>query len=115
MNPKIISEEAINIIGLREELNKIKKRDKELGFRTNKTIEYLNDFVTLKPEEAKKLYADIEKLNIPRLKEIHIHKIVDLMPSTVDELKVILQGYTITVTKDSMQKIINVVKKYIKK
>jgi len=115
MNPKIISEESANIVELREELKKIKKRDEELGFRTNKTIEYLNDFVTLKPEEAKKLYEDIEKLNIPRLKEIHIHKIIDLMPATVDELKVILQGYTITVTKDSIQKIIVAVKKYIKK
>jgi len=91
MNPKIMSEEPINIVELREELNKIKKRDKELGFRTNKAIDYLNDFVTLKPEEAKKLYDEIVKLNVPRLKDVHVHKIIDLMPSTVDELKVILQ------------------------
>lgn len=115
MNPKIQSEEAMNIIELREELKKIKKRDEEPGFRTNKCIEYLNDFVTLKQDEAKKLYADIEKLDVPRLKDVHIHKIIDLMPATVDELKVILQGYTLTVTKDSTQKIIDTVKKYIKK
>ncbi len=115
MNPKIISEEPMNIVELRKELGRIKKRDSEPGFRTNKAIEYLNDFVKLKPEEAKKLYEEIEKLNIPRLKDIHIHKVVDLMPSSAEELKVVLQGYTITVTKDSIQKIVDVVKKHIKK
>jgi len=115
MNPKIISEEPMNIVELRKELERVKKRDSEPGFRTNKTIEYLNDFVKLKPEEAKKLYEEIEKLNIPRLKDIHIHKVVDLMPSSAEELKVVLQGYTITVTKDSIQKIVDVVKKYMKK
>jgi DNA-directed RNA polymerase subunit F len=115
MNPKIISEEAINIVDLKKDLDKIKKRDEEVGFRTNKTIEYLQDFVKLKPTDAKKLYEEIEKLDIPRLKDVHINKVIDLMPSTVDELKIILQGYTLTVTKDSMQKIIDVVKKYIEK
>jgi len=115
MNPKIISEEPINIVELREEIKKIKKRDTELGFRTNKTNEYLNDFVTLKSDEAKKLYQEIEKLNIPRLKEMHIHKIIDLTPSTLEELKVILQEYTITINKEGIQKIIDTVKKYLKK
>ncbi len=115
MNPKIKSEEPINIVDMKEELKKISKRDEEPSIRTNKTIDYLNDFVSLKPADAKKLYDELEKLEIPRLKEIHIHKIIDLMPSTVDEMKVILQGYTITVTKDSMKKIVDVVKKYLKK
>lgn len=115
MNPKILSEEPMNIAHVKEELKKIKKRDEEPAFRTNKTIEYLNDFVSIKSADAKKLYEEIEKLDIPRLKDIHIHKIIDLMPTSVEEMKVILQGYTITVTKESMQKIIGVVKKYLKK
>ncbi len=115
MNPKIISEEPINLVDLKKELEKIKKRDSELGFRTTKAIEYLNDFVKIKQADSKKLYDSIEKLNIPRLKNIHIHKIIDLMPLSMEELKVILQGYTITVTKENMEKIIKVVVEYSKK
>ncbi len=115
MNPKIKSEEPINIVEMKEELKKISKRDEETSIRTNKTIDYLNDFVSIKPADSKKLYDEIEKLEIPRLKDVHIHKIIDLMPLTVEEMKVILQGYTITVTKESMKKIVDVVKKYLKK
>jgi DNA-directed RNA polymerase subunit F len=35
------------------------------------------------------------------------------LPRTVEDLKVILQGYTITLTKDNMQKIVDEVAKIV--
>jgi DNA-directed RNA polymerase subunit F len=115
MNPKILSEETISMSQLKEELKEIKKRDKELNFSANKTFEYLNDFALLKHEDVEKISKEITKLEIPRLKEMHIYKIVDLMPDSVEELKVILQGYTITISKENMQSIFDVLKKYKEK
>ena len=48
---QIISETPINIYQLKKELEKIKKRDNELNFRTNKTEEYLNQVAALKNAE----------------------------------------------------------------
>ena len=45
--PEILEEHPINMVELKEELGAIKKRDKELGVISNKTEEYLNQFVTI--------------------------------------------------------------------
>jgi DNA-directed RNA polymerase subunit F len=108
-NPEIVDETPMSMFEMKEELAKIKKRDKELNFRANKVEEYLNQFVTIKQKEFKEMVDKINKLNVPRLKEQHIFKIMDIMPQTVDELKTILQGYTITVNNDNLKKIVNIV------
>ena len=112
-NPEIISEEPISMVELKAEVAKIKKRDKELGFRVGKIEEYLNVFVTLNSKQAKELEEKLVGLKIPRLKDIHIKKIVDTLPVNLDQLKVVLQGYTLTVTQDNMKKIVKVVSEYL--
>ncbi|MBD3202842.1 hypothetical protein GF327_00985 [Candidatus Woesearchaeota archaeon] len=115
MNPQIISEEAVSIYNMSKELKKIKKRDGELNIRTKKLEEYLNSFLNLKQEQAEELEKELVKLDVPRLKEMYIKKIIDLMPSTSDELKLILNAYPITVSKKNLDKIVSVLKKYIPK
>ena len=109
----IISEKPLTMAEVKEELEKIKKRDKELNFRAQKTEEYLNQFVTVK--KGKELVEKLEKLDIPRLKEQHIYKIVDLLPKTVKNLKMILQEYTITVNNDNLKKIVDAVSSFLEK
>ncbi len=113
MNPKIQEQTPISIYDLKKEITKIKKRKKELSIRTGKTEEYINQYTVLKQSQAESLEKDIIKLNIPRLKEHHIKKLLDLLPASVEELKVIFSGYTLTVNKDNQQKIISVIKKYL--
>lgn len=103
----IISEKPINMYQLKEELEKIKKRDGALNLRANKTEEHLSQFTHSK--KAKKLEEELFKLDIPRLRDQHIHKIIDVMPATVKDLKVVLQGYTLTISNDNMKKIVDIV------
>ena len=114
-DPKIISEEPMSMVELKEEIKRIKKRDKEPSFRVGKMEEYLNIFVDFNPKQAQELEEKIKKLNVPRLKDDHIKKIVDVLPVNVDQLKIVLQGYTLTVTQDNMKKIVAVVSEYIPK
>ena len=105
----------MSLFELKEELSKIKKRDKELNFRANKVEEYLNQFVHIKDKQYQEIVEKINKLQIPRLKEQHIYKIIDLMPETVEDLKIILQGYTITVNNENMKKIVDTINEYLAK
>jgi len=114
-NPEIISETPVSLFELKEELAKIKKRDKELNFRANKVEEYLGQFVHLKDKQYAELKEKIEKLQVPRLRDQHIFKIIDLMPASIDELKIILQGYTITVNNDNLKKIVEIIAEYLPK
>lgn len=113
MNPKIIEEESINIYELKQELSKIKKRDEELSIRTNKTDEYIKSFAVLTIKDSQDLKKKLEELHVPRLKDTHINKIIDVLPESVDELKVLLQGYVLSVTKDNLSKIVKTVKEFV--
>jgi DNA-directed RNA polymerase subunit F len=110
--PKIISETPISMAEAKSEIEKVKKRDSELNFRSTRTEEYLNVFAKLSKSKADELKEKLEKLKIPRLGQEHIIKVIDILPQTGDELKVVLQGYPLTITKENMQKIVNAVKEF---
>ena len=106
-----LSENPIDVYQLKEELSKIKKRDKELNFRAQKTEEHLAQTAT--HNNADRLFDKINKLNISRLREQHIHKIIDVMPTTVKDLKVVLQGYTVSVSNENMKKIVDAINNFL--
>jgi len=112
---KIIEETPINLSQLKEEIKAIKKRDEELGFRTAKVSEQLEVVKVIKEKETEEIYAKLEKLNVPRFKDIHIHKIIDLMPGSMIELKNIISGYALTVTNENLEKILATISEYTKK
>ena len=114
VKPEVIREQPINVVELKHEIDAIKKRDKELSFRSQKTEEYLNQFVKLSMKEAEEFKKKLEGLKITRLKEEYTVKIIDTMPLTVDELKTLLQGYVVTINQDDMNKIVEVVKGFAK-
>ncbi len=97
---------------LREGIEQVKARDKELSFRSARTNEYLNQFVWLSLKDAQELREGIEKLDIPRLKPEHVIKIVDLFPVTPEEVKTVLSGYALTISNDNCKKIADLVKEY---
>lgn len=107
---QIISETPINIYILKKELEKVKKRDGELNFRSNRTEDYLNQIASVKNPDG--LFKKLTDLNIPRLREQHIHKIIDIAPSTLNDLKVVLQGYTISLSNESMKKIVDTINEF---
>lgn len=112
---KVVSESPITMSDLKEDLKKIKERDKELNFRANKTEEYINMFHVLEAEKAADLREKMRKLDVPRLKEEHIVKIIDMLPASPEEVKAILQGYTITVNNENVKKIADTVSDFLPK
>ncbi len=113
MNPILIEEKPLTMAEVREQLNVIKERDGELNFRANKTEEALNEIMTIDAKQAQELTKKLNDLDVPRFKNVHIAKIVDTLPASVEELNVILQGYTITVNKENLKKIVEVVSDFI--
>lgn len=111
MRPEIISEKSITISEARADLARIKAREGELSFRSTKTEEYLNQFATLEEKKARDIQKKVEALNIPRIKESHICKIIDVMPANLIDLKAALQGYTLTIKDENLKKILEIIEK----
>ncbi len=113
--PEILEKTPVSLAQIKGVLGSLKKRDEELSFRGTKTEEYVNNVVMISKKQAEELSKKLIGLEIPRLKEEHIIKIIDILPRSEAELKVILQGYTITVSADSRKKIMDVVKDFLPK
>jgi len=107
---KVIEERPINMVELKSKIAKIKKRDKELNFRSKKVSEYLNAFVELNEKEAKELSKKILELNIPRLKDRHVVKVLDILPKDIDSLKALFSGENITIKQEDLARILEVIK-----
>ncbi len=113
--PTIIEKQPLNTSFFKRELDQIKERDGELTFRGGKTEEHLNHIKPMDYVKAEELLNRLQELGIPRLKPEHMHKIIDILPKNEAHLKVVLQGYTLTVNDDNIKKIMEVVKDYLPK
>ena len=112
--PEVLEKKPVGMYEVKEELKKIKKRDGELSFRGAKTDEYVTAFSHTKKKDADELFDKLVKLKVPLLKEQHLLKIVDLLPRTEAELKLILQGYSsMAPNKENLKKLMSAVKPYL--
>lgn len=109
---KTIQEKPINLFQLRNLLEQIKEKQKELNFRAEKTINYAQQITDLEYKKANEVYNKLINLKINRLKELHIQTLINLMPKTEDEVKLILQGYNLTLTKEAIEQILKVFEEY---
>ena len=107
---ELINEKALTMAELKEKLEEVKKRDEELSVKAQKMHEYLNKFVKLKEKAALKLKEEINNLNILRLKEKHIIKIIDIMPQDIESLKLIFAAENLTIKQEDLQRILDVLK-----
>lgn len=112
---KVIEEKPISMAELKDELKEIKKRDTELSFRTAKVSEQMEVLKVLKSKDAEEIFEKIQKLNVSRLKDAQIYKIIDLLPQNNLELKNITQSYTLTVTNENIEKILEILADYVPK
>src|SRR3989344_3497919 len=78
-NIELIEESPMSLVEVKERLAEIKKRDKELDARALKVEEYVHKFANEK--KTKDLVDKLKKLDVSRLKDRNIKKIVDIMPN----------------------------------
>lgn len=113
-SPRFVEESTIDLSEVKKVLDEVDKRDEELNYRSNKTKEFLEAFCGVISD---KNIADLRKklvdLNLTRLKEEHIVKIVDFLPITAQDLKVVLQAYPLSLPKKDQDAIIDVVKGFV--
>ena len=110
--PTIISEQPLSLYDVKKELKVIKKRDENLSVRANRVNDYVELFTQLSEKDAAELKEKLTALEIPRMKEEYVDKIIDIMPVSSDDVKVVLTGYGVTIKNDHVQKIIDTLAEY---
>ena len=113
----ILEKTPMTVVAVKEALDKIKESEEglELNFRALKAVEYGEDFARIKPKEAKEIFSAIQALEVPRLKDSPIAKLVDLMPQSEKSVKVVLNSYHLTVSGELIKKITEVFQDHVAK
>lgn len=79
------------------------------GEKAEQTLNFIKQFVRISYDKTKEIKEGLEKLQIIKLKEEHITKIVNFTPEDAIDLNKILQDVSLDQTE--VDKILNVVKK----
>jgi len=112
VKPIVVEESPMLMAEVKEHLQKVKGQGAELSFRAAKAEEYLNEFTVLELKKALGLKKKLDKLGISRLKEEQTVKVIDVMPASVDEMKVVLQKYALSMSKKEMEQVLAVLDEF---
>lgn len=113
--PEILEKTPTNIVEVKAALEKIKETEPELNFRAAKTEEYAQDFAKVTPKQAKELFDKLKVLEIPRIREAHIHKLIDVMPTSEKHVKIVLSSYNVTPTAENCKKLADTITEFASK
>ena len=94
------------------EAKEILKEVKRQNYVQKQALEYATKFSKLSVTKSKKLIDELLEAGIPRIKDRHLVKLADLMPHTHDEMRAIFAKEEITLTKQDLDKVLEILKKY---
>ena len=109
----------MNVIGTKpvsmaeaKEVMTSQEKDKELTYEQKLALEHLNKFTILDAPEAKKLLDEIS--GVLRMSEETKIQILNLLPKTPDELRMIFTRENFSLKENEIKKILEIIKKYLK-
>jgi len=88
--------EVVKLVGNSEKAEKIKK--------------FVKNFNVLKIDKAEELIKELETLDLIKLKDVHLVKIVDFVPVDAEELNKVL--IDVSLDADEVNKILEITKKF---
>ncbi len=112
-NPQFIAEKGISLVEVKAALDKIEKRDPTLNYLSTKSKGYLDSFATISAAKKEELHKKLSDLQLTRLKGEHLAKIADFLPKTVNELKIVLLAYPLSLPKKDQESIVAAVQEMI--
>ncbi|MFH1585497.1 MAG: hypothetical protein ABIB79_01890 [archaeon] len=71
---------------------------------------FIKKFTKTKPESAKELRKKLEALDLMKIREEHIVKIIDLMPENLEDLNKIFVG--VSLDEDETKKVLDTIKDF---
>jgi len=89
-----------------------REKDKELTYEQKLALEHLKKFTKLKPTEAKNFLEELS--GVLRMSEETKIQILNLLPKTPDELRMIFTREKFSLKDEEIKKILELIKKYQK-
>ena len=111
VNPQFVEEKPLSFADVKVILTALEKRDIEFNYLSKKSKDYLEAFPPT--EKREELHQKLMGLNLTRLKEEHLMKIIDFLPRTVNDLKIVLSAYPLSLPKKDQESIVQVIQELV--
>ncbi len=110
-----VGEEYLTVSEVKEELEDVEAEraadeEREIRYELARSIEHVNRFAFLDPEESRELVADLRELE--KVDEKTAFKIADLLPQDRDELRAVYAQERYALSGDELDEILDVVAQY---
>jgi len=93
------------------EEERVLDEERELPYELARTIEHVNRFAVLEPEESLELVSELEALE--KVTEETAYKIADLLPRSRDEVRAVFAQQRYSLDGEELDAILDVVAKYV--
>jgi len=113
-SPHFLEEKPLSLVDVKHILEKTESRDTQLNHLSGKVKDYLSLFVEFSPKKKEELRQQLVDLQLTRLKEEHMIKIIDFLPRTLNDLKIVLQAYPLSLPKKDQESIVQVIQDTLK-
>ena len=113
MKHTIVKEMPLSTADVKDMLEHLKAKHGELSFRAQKTLDHLSSIPVLPVKKAKEFEAALTKKEISRLRDQYIKKIIDVMPVSDKDIKVVLSGFNVSFTNEDLQLIAGITKEHV--
>ncbi|MEM2046823.1 MAG: RNA polymerase Rpb4 family protein [Candidatus Jordarchaeales archaeon] len=112
MPPKVLSEKCLTLSEVKELLEE-REKEGRLSHAQKATLDYVRLFSKLSASKSRELVnLLVEKYE---LKELTATQIVNVLPQTVDELKVFLAYETKSFRKEELEGMVNLIREFSEK
>ncbi len=95
--------EPINLVEIQDILDKTKENEGEL-------LGFVKKFTKLKQTQSKDLRNKIEALDLIKIDEKHINKLIELLPKNKEDINQIFSD--VSLNEDEIQKLLDTIKEF---
>ena len=108
---KTLNSEPLSLAEAKELIEQ-RKKEGELSYEQNLTLEYTKKFSKLSSDDARALMNELSQL--PNITRRHAVEVADIFPKNLDELRLIFSKEHFTLTDEELQAILALLDKYRK-
>lgn len=106
--PKVVSERSISIPELKRVLEELES-ERDLDTVESTTLEYARKFAKVDPERVEEIVGELRELD---LADEAIIQLINVMPSSIDEIRVILMHSPRVFTTGEIKRIKEILDRY---
>lgn len=106
---ELVEEQAVTV----SEVKKMLTGKKEKSVEEKAALSHAKSFSKLTPKQTGDMIKELKTLDMRKLKDEILYKIVDLMPEDIDDLKIILSMSKIAFKDEEINSIMDIVKKFV--